>query len=60
MEVLYFPLHIYERAHQAYLIATGQDPAVVMKYCIENYDFFVEVAFSYVEGTPFPEMKVPG
>jgi hypothetical protein len=57
METLYFPKEIYILAHQDYLIKTRKDPNVVLEYCLKNTEFFVEVAFSFVDGLPYPEMK---
>lgn len=57
MDFFYFPENIYRMAHLDYLEKTGKDVRDVHMYCMQNVDFFVEVAFSYVEGTPYPAMK---
>lgn len=57
MEFFYFPENIYRMAHMDYLEKSGKDVREVQSYCLRNVDFFIEVAFSYVEGTPYPEMK---
>lgn len=57
MKFLYFPAVVYIQAHQDYIQKTGQDPADVMEYCLRNPDFFVEVAFSFIDGLPYPKMK---
>lgn len=57
LEELYFPKAIYILAHQAYLNETGKRPEDVMNYCLTDPEFFVEVAFSYVDRLPFPVMK---
>lgn len=57
MEFYYFPEIVYRLAHLDYLEKSGKDVQEVYSYCMKNVDFFVEVAFSYVEGTPYPAMK---
>ena len=57
MNLLYFPQNVYEEAHLAFLTETGIDPEDAYKYCTSHLDFFVEVAFSYVEKTPWPLME---
>lgn len=57
LQTFYFPAEIYEAAHRDYLEKTGKDVMKVRDYCLKNVDFFVEVAFSYVDGLPYPEMK---
>ena len=57
MEIFYFPKEIYIRAHQDYVNTTGKDPNEVFQYCVNNVDFFVEVAFSFVDRLPYPAMK---
>ena len=57
METFYFPQSLYIEAHKDYLKRTGKDPEVVMQYCLNNTEFFVEVVFSYVDGLPYPQMK---
>ncbi len=57
LQEFYFPQNVYVAAHDAYLAHSGKPAHEVLAYCMSNTEFFVEVAFSYVEGTPFPEMK---
>ena len=57
MDTYYFPEEIYRLAHLDYLEKTGKEVREVQAYCMKNVEFFVEVAFSYVEGTPYPVMK---
>lgn len=57
METFYFPQSLYIEAHRDYLKRAGKDPEVVMQYCLNNTEFFVEVVFSYVDGLPYPQMK---
>ena len=54
---LYFPKHIYEKAHAAFLKQSDVNIAETAKFCMEHQDFFVEVAFAYVEERPFPLMS---
>lgn len=58
MKVFYFPEQVYTEAHCAFIRDTGIDPEVALVYCMKHWDFFVEVAFSYVERTPWPVMEV--
>ena len=57
MEDFYLPKEVYIAAHQDYLNKTGKNPNQVLEYCLKNTDFFVEVAFSYIDGIPYPKMK---
>lgn len=54
---LYFPESVYADALAKYLNETGIDPRLAYAYSITHIDFFVEVAFSYVEGSPWPMME---
>lgn len=55
--MFYFPEEIYMMAHLEYIEMSGKSPEEMYRYCVKNQDFFVEVAFAYVEGTPYPKMK---
>ena len=57
MEDFYFPKEIYILAHQDYVNTSGKDPNEVLEYCLKNTDFFVEVAFAFVDRLPYPVMK---
>lgn len=57
MDTLYFPKVVYEDAIMAFLKETGADPNIFTNYCRSHFDFFVEVAFSFVEGTEWPIME---
>jgi len=57
MKFFYFPESVYIEAHMDYLKKTGKNPYAVREYCKNNLEFFVEVAFSYIDGTSYPEMK---
>lgn len=57
METFYFPEEIYFKAHMDYLKKTGKDLEELRAYCLKDQEFFVEVAFSYVDGEPYPKMK---
>ncbi len=54
---LYFPESVYALAHAQYVKETGIDPRIAYAYSMTHIDFFVEVAFSYVEGSPWPVME---
>ena len=54
---LYFPETVYVAAHKKFVEDTGIDRQIAYEYCMEHIDFFVEVAFAYVEGSPWPEME---
>ena len=57
MEALYFPKELYVEAHEQFLAETGIDPQYVYEYCLDHIEFFVEVVFSYIEGSDWPFME---
>ena len=58
MKPFYFPENICILAHIDYHEKSGMHIDQIQDYCKKNVDFFYEVVFSYVEGTPYPKMKV--
>ena len=55
---LYFPEIVYVAEHKKYVDETGINPIIAYEYSMRHIDFFVEVAFSYVEGSPWPVMEI--
>ena len=57
MDHFYFPKSVYVDAHYDFMKKTGNSADKVQAYSLNNLEFFVEVVFSYLDGTPYPEMK---
>jgi hypothetical protein len=57
MQCLYFPESIYLEAHADYIKKTGKTLEELHDYCVKNPNFFVDIAFAYVDKEPYPIMK---
>jgi hypothetical protein len=57
MEHFYFPKSVYVDAHLDYMNKMDKTPAQMTAYAMQDPAWFVEVVFSHLDGTSYPEMK---
>jgi len=58
MDYFYFPKSVYVEAHYDCMVKTNTSPEKMTEYALKDHAWFVEVVFSYLDGTPDPKIKV--
>ena len=57
MNHFYFPKSLYIEAHYDCMVKTNTSPEKMTDYALKDPAWFVEVVFSFLDGTPYPKMK---